>query len=104
MKYFIRDHIKPHYIAVIFHQVASLAHHDQSQSSTKRNVETFKYLNPRQPFPQRFLAGHSPTCWGLFPAPSIVPEIKMTAVFLREGMSSAKDLAMTLLRELFIGT
>lgn len=70
----------------------------------KRNAETFKYLNLWQPFPLRFLAGHSPTCWGLFPAPSIVPEIKMTAVFLWEGASSAKDLSMTLLRNLFIRT
>lgn len=40
--------------------------------------------------PLRFLAGHPPTCWDLFPAPSIVPEIKMTAVFLWEAASSTK--------------
>ena len=70
----------------------------------ERNVETFKYLNLWQPFPQRFLAGHSPTCWGLFPAPSIMPEIKMTAVFLWEVVHSAKDLSMNPLRDLYIRT
>lgn len=42
--------------------------HQRVPLKFKRNVETFKYLNLWQPFPLRFLAAHSPTCWGLFPA------------------------------------
>lgn len=65
----------------------------------KRNVGTFKCFNLWQPFPLRFLAGHSPTCWGLFPAPSIVPEIKkMTAVILWELNLFLKDLLVIPLR------
>lgn len=48
-------------------------------------VEFFKYLNLKQYFPRSLLAGHSPTCWDIFPAPGIMPEIKMTAVFALTG-------------------
>lgn len=108
MKYCIWEHIKPHYITINYHQVERLLHimfSCRAALKFKRNVEIFKYLNLWQPFPQRFLAWHFPTCEGLFPAPRIMPKFKkMTAVFLWEEVSSAKTFVMILLRDHFIQT
>lgn len=52
-----------------------------------------------KPFPLRFLAGHSSTCSGLFPASSVVPEIKNDSWFPLRGSLFCKDLSMTLFRD-----
>lgn len=57
-----------------------------------------------KPFRLRLLAGHSSTCSGLFPASSIVPEIKNDSWFPLRGSLFCKDLSMTLFRDCLIQT
>lgn len=81
----------------------SFVHHARSRGAPlKRNVENFKYLNLWQHFPLRFLAWHSPTCWSLFPAPSLVPEIKMTAVFPPRGSFLQRPFSDSSLRRRYL--
>lgn len=75
---FIWKNINPYYINIICPQIEHLLRIMFSHKATIILKERWGLWIPQSMtiFPLRFLAGHCPTCCGLFPAPSIVPEIK----------------------------